>query len=322
MQIIDLFSGIGGFSLAGHWAGWRTIQFCEIDPHCRRVLKYWFPNIPIEFDIKNLTGEKIKKNENYNPNESIIVVGGFPCQPFSVAGQRNGSEDDRHLWPEMFRIIKEVKPEWVVGENVPGILTIESGMVFEQVCLDLESEGYTVQAFNIPAIGKDAPHRRERIWIVAHSNKVRECAEFRDVSEKDGEIPKRHNNAKFSYTDSEYGNTNTEEAGSPLLRKRKQAQVAKFRSTGSYGDATDPDKGGRKKNDQELKTRKFEQNIPDWSNFPTQSPICGGDDGIPRRLANITFPKWRAEAIGMAGNSIVPQIAFEIFKIINHCNHA
>jgi len=145
MQIIDLFSGIGGFSLAGRWVGWHTIQFCEIDKFGQRVLGYHFPNIPIHPDVKTLTGEQIINNGLYDPRETTIIVGGFPCQPFSAAGKRRGTEDDRHLWPECIRLVREVKPDFCVFENVFGIVSWDGGLVFEQVQADLEAEGYEVQ---------------------------------------------------------------------------------------------------------------------------------------------------------------------------------
>jgi DNA (cytosine-5)-methyltransferase 1 len=167
MQIIDLFSGVGGFSIAGHQLGWETILFCEKEPFPQMVLRERFPGVPIFDDVCKLTGEKI--NGLIQSDRPIILTGGFPCQPFSVAGAREGTEDSRHLWPEMFRIIKAVRPDYIIGENVPGLLSIEGGMVFEQVCLDLESEGYEVQAFVLPACATGAPHRRDRVWIVGYN---------------------------------------------------------------------------------------------------------------------------------------------------------
>lgn len=170
MQIIDLFSGIGGFSLAGHWAGWQTVQFCEIDTFCGRVLEKNFPGIPIHQDIKTLTRDNILENGIWRPSEPTIVVGGFPCQPYSHAGKRKGNDDDRALWPQMLRVIREVGPAWVVGENVAGLITMDGGRVFDGIVTDLEDAGYTVEAFVIPACAVGAPHRRDRVWIVAHRN--------------------------------------------------------------------------------------------------------------------------------------------------------
>ena len=166
MQIIDLFSGIGGFSVAGHELGWETVAFCEINPFGRQVLKHHFPTVPIFGDVKKLNRETIEKETNWERNKSTIITCGFPCQPFSHAGKREGTDDDRHLWPEAYRLIREVEPDYVLAENVLGILSIAGGMVFEQVCIDLEDAGYEVQAVVAPACGVDAPHRRDRVWFV------------------------------------------------------------------------------------------------------------------------------------------------------------
>ena len=169
MKILDLFSGIGGFSLGLERAGFETVAFCEIDKYCQEVLKkIW--NKKIYNDVKEITKQKLKSDGIEFPE---VITGGFPCQPFSIAGSRKGSNDSRYLWPEMFRIIKEFKPRWIIGENVRNIINIQDGMVFENVCTDLEGEGYEVRAFNIPAAGVGAPHKRERIWIVAHSKSER-----------------------------------------------------------------------------------------------------------------------------------------------------
>jgi len=163
MKVIDLFSGIGGFSLGlESTGGFETVQFVENNEWCQKVLAKNFPNVPITGDIKN-----------YEPKRSErigLVCGGFPCQPYSVAGKRKGTEDDRHLWPEMLRVIKSVKPKYIIGENVRNLTSIQDGMVFEQVCTDLENEGYEVQSFIIPASAVNAPHQRYRVWIVAHSD--------------------------------------------------------------------------------------------------------------------------------------------------------
>ena len=161
LKVLDLFSGIGGFSLGLHSTDiFDTVKFVEFDEFCQKVLKKNFPNIPIEGDIKNVKGKEF---------EADIIVGGFPCQPFSVAGKQKGRDDNRYLWPEMFRLIKQIKPQFVIGENVQGIINIQNGMVLRQVQDDLESEGFEVQCFLIPASGIGAWHQRYRVWIVGHS---------------------------------------------------------------------------------------------------------------------------------------------------------
>ena len=160
LKVIDLFSGIGGFALGLESTGYfKTIQFVENEKWCQKILAKNFPGVPIHDDVKTFQG--------YGAD---VVVGGFPCQPFSVAGKQKATKDNRHLWPDMFRVIKETKPTWVIGENVRNIVSISDGMVLEQVYLDLESQGYEVQSFIIPASAVNAPHQRYRTWIVAHTD--------------------------------------------------------------------------------------------------------------------------------------------------------
>ena len=193
MRHLDLFSGIGGFALAVEeiWPKSEHI-FCDNDSYCQRLLKLRFPNSKIYEDIKEIknvansfgkrphTTKNKQELESKRSNEFCveqsrnlgridILTGGFPCQPFSQAGKRRGTDDDRYLWPEMLRVIRLAKPRWVIAENVRGLLTMQNGMVFEQVCLDLENSGYKVQPFIIPAVAVNAPHRRDRIWFVAHA---------------------------------------------------------------------------------------------------------------------------------------------------------
>jgi len=159
LTTIDLFSGIGGFALGLESTGhFETIQFVEMDKFCQKVLQKNFKGVPIHEDIKN-----------YNPRTADVVVGGFPCQGFSVAGKRKGTSDDRYLWPEMLRVIREAKPRWVIGENVRGIINIEDGMVFKQVHSDLEEEGFQTKCFVLPAASVNAPHQRYRTFFIGHS---------------------------------------------------------------------------------------------------------------------------------------------------------
>ena len=158
----SLFSGIGGFDLAAEWMGWENIFHCEWMPFPRQILKYYWPN-SISYENICTTDFTIHRGK------IDLISGGFPCQPYSTAGKRKGKEDERHLWPEMLRAIREIKPRWVVGENVRGLVSWSDGLVFEEVQSDLEAEGYEVQPFLLPACGLNAPHRRDRIWFVAHS---------------------------------------------------------------------------------------------------------------------------------------------------------
>ena len=163
-QHLDLFSGIGGFSLGLEATGeFETVAFCDYDPFCQKVLRKHWENVPIYGDIKELTYEKLKAN---GINNIDIITGGYPCQPFSVAGNKKGEQDSRHLWPEYFRLVKECRPTWVIGENVGG--HIKLGL--DTVLSDLESEGYSARTFSISASSIGANHKRERVWIVANSN--------------------------------------------------------------------------------------------------------------------------------------------------------
>ena len=158
MKHLDLFSGIGGFALAARWMGWQTVQFVEIDSFCQKVLNKNFPNVPIHGDIKTFNGEQYRGTID-------ILTGGFPCQPFSKAGKREGSKDSRFLWPEMRRVIQEIEPSVVIAENVPGILRREDGLAFEQICVEMEDLNYQVWPTIIPASGVGSWHRRDRVWI-------------------------------------------------------------------------------------------------------------------------------------------------------------
>lgn len=162
LKVIDLFSGIGGFSLGLESTGYfKTIAFVEKDKFCQKVLKKHWLDIPIIDDIRNFNGRKY---------EADVITGGFPCQPFSVAGKRKGTEDDRFLWNEMLRVIKEVKPKYIIGENVEGIININNGNTIKQITENLESENYKVQCLIIPASGVGAWHKRNRLWIIANSD--------------------------------------------------------------------------------------------------------------------------------------------------------
>ncbi|MEC1271528.1 DNA (cytosine-5-)-methyltransferase [Bacillus subtilis] len=167
MKSIELFAGIGGIALAAEWAGIETVAFCEREPFCQKVLNKNFPGVPIFDDVRTLNRQLLEEKGVIEPGGTIdIISGGFPCQPYSIAGKRRGTEDDRDLWPEMFRIIKELRPTWVVGENVANFANME----LDRTLFDLESAGYKGQSFIIPACAVDAKHRRDRTFVVAYSD--------------------------------------------------------------------------------------------------------------------------------------------------------
>ena len=288
MTHASLFSGIGGFDLAAEWIGWENLFHCEWNPFGQRVLKHHFPNSISYNDIT-------KTDFTIHRGQVDILTGGFPCQPYSSAGKRLGTEDERHLWPEMLRTIQEVQPRWVVGENVLGLTNWNGGLVFNEVQVDLEAKGYEVQAFILPACAKNAPHRRDRVWFVAYSN-------LHNDKRKVGSI-----NAKEKRISKEY---------------RKEYSPSREFSGANIQDATNSDKIGfsTKMGNGELGgelgfTKRDEQNM--WNSFPTQPPICGGNDGLPTELDSISLSKYRKESLMAYGNAIVPQVAFEIFKAIN-----
>lgn len=370
----SLFTGIGGFDLAAQWAGWENVFQVEKDKWCRDLLSKRFAAARRYEDIKNFSG-----HEYYGKID--VISGGFPCQPFSVAGKQQGKSDDRYLWKEMLRVIQEVRPAWVVGENVTGIIKL----ALDEVLSDLENCGYSTETFIIPACSVNATHRRDRIWVVANDNsgrfkneskegrefiqnrewnnasaeqcgrqqqcgvkesvsahsgsqrtgsksretcdKGRESGESRGTSlrqthgkigasginstsenvinthrfgelprprkvqEQNEEVQKRNNNAEFdnaninniaAYPDGSYGNTNS---------NRLQGFGEEYNHEGSVRLPNRENSGWR---------------ALEW---PTEPPLCGANDGISRRV----------DRLRGLGNSIVPQVAYEIFSAINLC---
>jgi DNA (cytosine-5)-methyltransferase 1 len=283
MTHASLFSGIGGFDLAAEWMGWTNVFNCEWEEFPRKVLKHHFPNAIQHGDIQELDATAYAGRID-------ILTGGFPCQPYSLAGKRKGKEDERHLWPEMLRVIRECAPRYVVGENVRGLVGWNGGMVFEEVCADLEAQGYAVQPFLLPAAGVGAPHRRDRVWFVAHADDKRGSNGHGKVQGPDGEVRQRDDRSKPC--DAGGGNaSDTKVPRGEGERIQGQGQV-QFNGRGGKDMAAA------------------------WQEFPTFTPVCGADDGLSRVLDGITFPKWRRESIKAYGNAIVPQVALQIFKAI------
>ena len=350
MKHIGLFEGIGGFSLAARWMGWETIAWCEWNEFGQKILKHHFPKAQGHGNIKE-TDFTIYRGQ------CDIVTGGFPCQPYSAAGKRLGKEDDRHLWPEMCRAIREIQPRWVVGENVSGLLNWNGGMVLNEIKADLEAAGFEVlPPLVLPACAVNAPHRRDRVWIVAYGNNTG----GRNGSGINREWP-TENKGWNGQPQPEYRqdgsngyapDTNGTEPGTNIgtdigtkgeIWRRNTGNV--FGGFSKPGDAPNTDSSRRRESSiqGELRAKEFKQlrgntretgqaengkgqegggwepggkPIQNWHNFPTQSPVCSRNDGLPGGLDGITFSKWRNESIKAYGNAIVPQVVFEIFKTI------
>jgi DNA-cytosine methyltransferase len=189
----SLFSGIGGFDLASEWMGWENVFQVEWDGYCQKVLAKNFPNVKRYGNIKEFDGTKYRGLID-------IISGGFPCQPFSNSGKRKGRTDDRYLWPQMLRVIGEIKPTFVIGENVSALLTMENGQVLDQICSDLENKGYTTEQYIIPACAVGTIHIRERLWIIAYSvsgGLQNVCSEFSEKTELPENTPTRFDDYSF-----------------------------------------------------------------------------------------------------------------------------
>jgi DNA (cytosine-5)-methyltransferase 1 len=229
----SLFSGIGGFDLAAEWMGWANIFHCEFNPFCQRVLKHYFPKVINHEDIRTTDFTIYKGSID-------ILTGGFPCQPYSLAGKRLGKEDERHLWPSMLRAIREIRPRWVVAENVLGLVSWNGGVVFEEVQSDLETEGYQVQPFILPAAGVDAPHRRERIWFIAYAEGNGNRRKLQRLESKDGhqqrseECRKNYNELRHDGEVESIANANRP----GLQKKRAKQPPAGAEQSGELGKFT------------------------------------------------------------------------------------
>jgi DNA (cytosine-5)-methyltransferase 1 len=288
----SLFSGIGGFDLAAEWMRWENVFHCEWNEFGRKVLNHYWPEAKSYEDIT-------KTDFNIYRGRIDILSGGFPCQPYSSAGKRLGKEDDRHLWPEMLRAVREIQPRYVVAENVLGLVNWNEGLVFNEVQADLEAEGYEVQPFVLPACAIGAPHRRYRVWFVSRliSNT---CS--------NGQCRSRQ------FEKSGYDNTNRitfNESSALSIRGASSNADSKRQQRGVYKE---DGKTTVRHDAKSLYEREDKHEA--WENFPTKHPVCSGNDGISNRLDGITFLKWRSESIKAYGNAIVPQVAHEIFKAL------
>lgn len=347
----SLFSGIGGFDLAAEWAGWENAFNCEIDPFCRQILKYHFPNSVQYGDIKT-TDFTVWRGK------IDVLTGGFPCQPFSTAGKRKGTADNRYLWPEMLRVIGEIRPRWVVGENVLGIVNWDGGLVFEQVHADLETEGYEVQAFVLPACSVGAPHLRYRTWVVAHAIEDSECdgreigefvqegtefRKFRDVSAggsdwihiQKGATPNSSDNGCRTRDGEgreirERDELPGEQEGREIRCEHNRCDCERITIHANSKRLSEFNSSSKSVKSTFGDNKRSNGEIPNWSNFPTKSPICRGDDGVsgildPKAVLNgkrvrtetHVGHKWMELTIKAYGNAIVPQVAYRIFNAIN-----
>jgi DNA (cytosine-5)-methyltransferase 1 len=316
----SLFSGIGGFDLAAQWMGWENIFHCEWNEFGQKILKHYWP--------KSISyGDITKTDFTIHRGRIDILTGGFPCQPYSSAGKRLGKADDRHLWPEMLRAIREIQPRWIVGENVRGLTNWNGGMVFDEVQSDLEAQGYEVTPFLLPACAVNAPHRRDRIWFVAylHHNGHATAENGQGMGAGNDSDQTRKDKAEQLAGRAVSVNVATD----PTQTISKCALYSRAGGSGITGvcggyDSNSNSKGLQRRslNGGTSSGRKERNKQPagcipsTWNEFPTQPPVCSGNDGLSAGLAGITFSKHRNESIKAYGNAVVPQVVHQIFKAI------
>jgi len=324
----SLFSGIGGFDLAAEWMGWENLFHCEWNHFGQKILKHYWPNATSYGDIT-------KTDFTIWRGKINVLSGGFPCQPYSQAGKRLGKEDDRHLWPEMLRAIREIQPRWVIGENVYGLVNWSGGLVFNEVQTEMEAEGYEVQPYILPACGIGAIHRRERVWFVARNTELHGCAtteirgsdnepQVKAGTEKVGEPPGTDslqstpkpdtNNDGFRFNRIKRKHEiNTSEGGEYALNDIEQTTNTNSERIGQQGQ-------GRAK--RQVRTTENGDRETGWINsisgWPTESPIYSPNDGISERLDTTTISEkeWLEESLKGFGNAIVPHVAIQLFKTI------
>lgn len=332
MTHASVFSGIGGPEVAATMLGWENLFHCEINPFGRQVLDYWYPNSKSYEDITTTDFTEWRGRVD-------VLTGGFPCQPFSYAGRRRGAEDDRYLWPSMYRAIDEIQPTWVVAENVAGILTmVEQGEVskvagtaslfdafddlrgryelretftLQRICTDLESHGYAVQPVLVPACAVGAPHRRDRVFIVARRVTADTRSGGQSAPEQQGER-ERTEVQQQSREQSQHG-IGRPSASRPIADTSCECGERLRPEQSEAGRAAQVE-SGRRGCEGRSEYRLGER----WANFPSVSPVHRGNDGLPFDVDRLTlsFGKWRTEALKAYGNAIVPQVMYEIFRAI------
>lgn len=314
----SLFSGIGGFDYAAQQMGWENLFHCEWDERCRRVLQYYWPAADSFRDIT-------KSDFTGYANRIDVLTGGFPCQPYSSAGRQLGTEDERHLWPQMLRAIREIAPRWVVGENVRGLVSWNGGLVFEQVQADLEAEGYQVLPFLLPACGVNAPHQRDRIWFVAYCARLNGALSVQQWRQEQaghayaaGQVSSRPaadagRQPWNGWQNAEGGGEHYRQApgrqeGANLTERLRQAGLTPY--AGGIRLRGEIDRIGASK--------LIGENSPatHWDHFPTQSPVCSRNDGLSSRLVGITLSKHRKFSLKSYGNAVVPPLVLQIFQAI------
>jgi DNA (cytosine-5)-methyltransferase 1 len=351
MLHLDLFSGIGGFAYAADQVfGDVEHIFCDNEPFSQAVLRKHWPEAYVYGDIKEITADSHGKGlQGENPAKSggkpwageriDLVTGGFPCQPFSAAGLRRGTADDRHLWPEMLRVIRLTEPEWVIAENVGGILSWNGGLVFEQVCADLEAAGYAVQPFVIPAVAVNAPHRRDRVWFVAHAQRGADRGTPREDGSpaQEERLQEWHQVGQPGQSGSVHATDTTgdrrQRAGQVVEEKGRQSGFQQDRELArgferSHSVATDTGRidgnSGRRSEirseEQESRQPNFERGSTGWSRdwIEVATELCSVDDGLPAELDGLKLSKsqHRKEQLKAYGNAIVPQVAMQIMEAI------
>ncbi|NWN81080.1 DNA cytosine methyltransferase [Bacillus sp. (in: firmicutes)] len=317
MKSIELFAGIGGIALAAEWAGIETVAFCEREPFCQKVLQKNFPGVPIFDDVCTLNRQLLEEKGVIEPGGTVdIISGGFPCQPYSIAGKRKGKEDDRDLWPEMFRIIKELRPTWVVGENVANFANME----LDRTLFDLESAGYKGQSFIIPACAVDAKHRRDRTFVVAYSDSVRRMEYERQPQavqqSKQQELQRKESHESImskpahgchktmADTDSAglEGTNRSELESSDVARCRSMADTENQGDVRRHWIISNDDRSSGKRSHYRRGTE-TDDGGQRWTPEPDVGRVA---HGVPNRV----------DRIKGLGNAVVPQQIFPIFKAI------